>query len=36
LDEFFGREPTDLPWTFRDTLRLTFVSLGRKTLFLVA
>ena len=36
LDEFLGREPTDLPWTFRDTLRLTFVSLGRKTLFLVA
>jgi hypothetical protein len=25
-----------LPWTFRDTLRLTFVSLGRKTRFLVA
>jgi hypothetical protein len=36
LAEFLGREPTDLPWTFRDTLRLTFVSLGRKTLFLVA
>ena len=36
LDEFLGREPTDLPWTFRDTLRLTFVSLGRKTRFLVA
>jgi hypothetical protein len=36
LDEFFGRGPTDLPWTFRDTFRFTFVSLGRKTLFLVA
>jgi hypothetical protein len=36
LDAFLGREPTDLPWTFRDTLRLTFVSLGRKTRFLVA
>ena len=36
LDEFFGRGPIDLPWTFRDTFRFTFVSLGRKTLFLVA
>jgi hypothetical protein len=25
-----------LPWTFLDALRLTFVSLGQKTLFLVA
>jgi hypothetical protein len=36
LAEFLAREPTDLPWTFLDALRLTFVSLGRKTLFLVA
>jgi hypothetical protein len=36
LAEFLVREPTDLPWTFLDALRLTFVSLGRKTLFLVA
>jgi hypothetical protein len=36
LAEVLAREPTDLPWTFLDALRLTFVSLGQKTLFLVA
>lgn len=36
LAAVFGRGPTDLPSTFRDTFRLTFVSLGQKALFLVA
>src|SRR3981081_4722903 len=35
LDEFFARGPIDLPWTFRDTFRFTFVSLRRQRPFLV-
>src|SRR5258707_11189039 len=33
LDTLVRREPTNLPSTFRDTLRFTFVSLGRKRSF---
>jgi hypothetical protein len=33
LDTLVRREPTDLPSIFRDTLRFTFVSLGRKRSF---
>jgi hypothetical protein len=34
LDIFLVRELIDLRWTFRDTLRFTFVSLGQKTVSL--
>ena len=36
LDIFLVRELIDLRWTFRDTLRCTFVSLGQKTVLLDA